>query len=241
MEENRPRLELIFGPMYSGKTTELCRRLNIYADVNPKIRIFYINHVFDIRAVTPFSTHGYISRLNPTINCAKLQKLSDSDYMQYDVIGIDEAQFFPDLYEMVMTAVEKAKKTVIVSSLDSDFRRQHFGQVMKLVQHADKLDKLSAYCMSCSHHTSNSTAMIPAIYSLKIDDTTKFIHLTDDPAQPVRPIEQIEEKKIDVVEKTDIVKKVEKQEGDIISIGGKEKYNAVCRECYLTWDLINKQ
>lgn len=54
---------------------------------------------------------------------------------QYDVIGIDEGQFYPDLVEMVEQWVE-AGKVVLVAALDGDFRRKPFGRVLELVPNA---------------------------------------------------------------------------------------------------------
>ena len=49
-------IDLIIGPMYAGKTTELLRRLNIYAELD--IKTLYVNSILDSRSSLPFSSHN---------------------------------------------------------------------------------------------------------------------------------------------------------------------------------------
>ncbi len=53
--------------------------------------------------------------------------LESIEYATSSVIGIDEAQFFPDLYEFVV-ASEKENKKIIIAGLDGDFNRKPFGR-----------------------------------------------------------------------------------------------------------------
>lgn len=64
--------------------------------------------------------------------CTALTSLSIVSSADYDVIGIDEGQFYPDLIEMVDEFLSKGK-VVVVSALDGDFRRKPFGRVLELV------------------------------------------------------------------------------------------------------------
>ena len=94
-----PSLELIIGPMFSGKTSELIRQLVTYSKAN--LKVLYINSNLDTRCKEAFSTHN--SSLSPTqnINMIKVVNLKDACDLvaDADVIGIDEAQFFPDLVD----------------------------------------------------------------------------------------------------------------------------------------------
>jgi thymidine kinase len=56
-----------------------------------------------------------------------MQRLDD-----YDVVGIDEGQFYPDLVEMVDQFL-RLGKVVVVSALDGDFRRKPFGRILELI------------------------------------------------------------------------------------------------------------
>jgi thymidine kinase len=140
-------LEIIVGPVQCGKTTELIRRLNKYQESGK--RVLYINSVLDTRCSDKsFSTHN-TSITDIAFSGVKLDKLSGYDISGYDVLGIDEAQFFCDLKESVVTWVDSGGKTVIVSGLDGDYRRERFGQISELLSYCDYITKLVAPCSLC--------------------------------------------------------------------------------------------
>ncbi|MCL7047328.1 hypothetical protein MKW94_004843 [Papaver nudicaule] len=66
-----------------------------------------------------------------------------------DVIGIDEAQFFDDLYDFCCKAADHDGKTVVVAGLDGDYLRRRFGSVLDIVPLADSVTKLTARCEIC--------------------------------------------------------------------------------------------
>ncbi|KAK2997976.1 hypothetical protein RJ639_025211 [Escallonia herrerae] len=66
-----------------------------------------------------------------------------------DVIGIDESQFFTDLYEFCCNAADHDGKTVIVAGLDGDYSRRSFGSVLEIIPLADTITKLTARCELC--------------------------------------------------------------------------------------------
>ncbi|RNF01284.1 putative thymidine kinase [Trypanosoma rangeli] len=70
------------------------------------------------------------------------------DWREYDVIAIDEGQFFADLY-IFCTAAVAMGKWVFVASLDGDCHQQLFGDVCRLIPHCEVVEKLSAICMRC--------------------------------------------------------------------------------------------
>ena len=47
-------------------------------------------------------------------------------------------------------------KNVIVAGLDGDFKRNPFGDILKLIPHAEKVSKLSALCTICGDGTKAS-------------------------------------------------------------------------------------
>ena len=144
------RLELIMGNMFSGKSTELIRRINRQKSITKKILI--INYIDDNRySSNSVATHDHVK-----INCLKLKKLSDLNnnfVKDYDCFFIDEGQFFSDLYSFVKDLVELHKKHVVVSGLDGDSDRNAFGEIIKLIPICDKVDKLNAYCNKCNNGT----------------------------------------------------------------------------------------
>ncbi|KAK8576061.1 hypothetical protein V6N13_032624 [Hibiscus sabdariffa] len=69
--------------------------------------------------------------------------------LMLDVIGIDEAQFFEDLYDFCCEAADHDGKTVIVAGLDGDYLRRRFGSVLDIIPIANSVMKLMARCEVC--------------------------------------------------------------------------------------------
>jgi thymidine kinase len=77
-------------------------------------------------------------------------------YATADTIFIEEAQFFPDLYEVIVVCVEDHHKHVIISGLDGDYRRIPFRHIVDLIPFADSVEKKTALCIDCRDGTSAS-------------------------------------------------------------------------------------
>lgn len=138
------QIEIILGPMFSGKSTELMRRCSRKEVIGKKV--CYINHTFDTRTGDFVQTHAQHRK-----DAIKLSKLFDIDilsdkFKEADVFGIDEAQFFPDLYDFVLKC-EEHNKTVIMSGLDGDSDRKPFGQILNCIPLCDSVVKLTAMDM----------------------------------------------------------------------------------------------
>jgi thymidine kinase len=156
-------LELILGPMFSGKTTRLIQHYKAYKFIGKKIVV--INYSLDTRySETMLSSHDRIE-----IPCVFTSTLSDKSlWIDADVILINEGQFFGDLLETVVEMVDVHKKQVHICGLDGDFRRQRFGTLLDLVPYSDKVEKLNAFCGMCkngnfatfSHRVSNESAQV---------------------------------------------------------------------------------
>jgi thymidine kinase len=141
-----PSIDIIIGPMMCGKTSEVIRKLIIYHEMDMKV--LYINHVVDNRSKMTLSTHN-VTIGNIPFDSIKIEMLGLCDISKYDVIAIDEAQFFRDLKNIVVDWVETQKKIVIVAGLNGDFRRQPFGEINELIPYCDAITKLTAFCVSC--------------------------------------------------------------------------------------------
>ena len=138
--------------MCSGKTTELLRRLEV-ASVGKKC--LYINSNIDSRDTTSsglnVTSHNPLySGIATKVQTVKCSKLMNVDVANFDVIGIDEAQFFGDLVVACHTFVDLMKKCVIVAGLNSDWRRQKFGHISELLCKADDITLLKACCVDCA-------------------------------------------------------------------------------------------
>lgn len=152
-------LEIIFGPMFSGKTSKLLELYKQYTFCN--IPIAVINHSSDTRYhETMLSTHD-----NIMIPCIQTTNLMDvwkgKNNIQYaEVILINEGQFFEDIVESVNCMLQM-NKTIIICGLDGDFERKKFGNILDLVPLCDKVTKLSSMCNLCKDGT-------PGIFSLRL-------------------------------------------------------------------------
>jgi thymidine kinase len=159
-------LELILGPMFSGKTTQIIQHYKSYIYIGKKIVV--INYAEDKRYHDSLlSTHDKIM-----IPCVLVKKLSDiledENVKAADIILINEGQFFEDIFEVTLDFVETQNKKVYICGLDGDFQRNKFGNLLDLIPYCDKITKLSALCSSCkngtaglfSHRITNETSQI---------------------------------------------------------------------------------
>ena len=160
-------LEIILGPMYSGKTSRL---VEIYKQCKfCDIPVVVINHSIDTRYDSGeieymLSTHDKVK-----IPCIKTNNLLDlyadnsslNDAISLsDVILINEGQFFSDLVAFVECMLTENKK-IYVCGLDGDFKRNKFGQILDLISLSDKVTKLTSLCSLCKNG-------IPGIFSKRL-------------------------------------------------------------------------
>lgn len=139
-------LKLYLGPMFAGKTSAIVQNYRRYT--RAKKRVLVINHTFDKRySSTHLSTHDGIEI--PCIFANVLQDISDIVQNEYDVILINEGQFFQDIFNTVIEWTEKLYKIVYVCGLDGDSNREQFGDILKLIPYADDYEKLSSICELC--------------------------------------------------------------------------------------------
>ena len=145
------RLELVIGCMFSGKSTELIHKKRQHQLLDKKVMM--ITHKNDDRyEKDAIVSHNMIST-NATSVVELMPLLQTDEYDNANVVFIEEGQFFQDLYEFVVYAVEHDHKHVIVGALDGDYQRKPFWNVLKLVPMADHVEKKSALCMECKDGT----------------------------------------------------------------------------------------
>lgn len=138
-------IELITGPMFSGKTTELMRRLE-RAERAGK-RVVAVKHSADVRySVETLATHAGGRR--DAISAHALAELPLASLGDAQVIGIDEGQFFADLAEHAALWAAAGKK-VIVSALNGTYERKPWPVISLLMPLCDDISHLSAVCSKC--------------------------------------------------------------------------------------------
>ena len=146
------RIELIIGCMYSGKTTEFMRRIMMYKTLSKKIII--LTHSNDTR----YSEEGNIVTHNrEKMNAIGMKNLMDvvetEQYLSSEVVFVEEAQFFQDLFDFTLMAANLHNKVVVICGLDGDFQLNPFEQVVRLITHAESVKKLNALCKKCGDGT----------------------------------------------------------------------------------------
>ncbi len=137
-------IEVIYGPMFSGKSTELLRRIRRYTAAKKECLV--LNYDKDNRYGTDcVATHDHVTwKAYP---CASLESVVVDSGVE--VIGIDEGQFFADIVGFC-ERMANAGKIVIVAALDGNFMREPFGCILNLLPKAEKVTKLSAVCFLCA-------------------------------------------------------------------------------------------
>jgi thymidine kinase len=140
------RVEVIAGPMFSGKTEELIRRLRRAEIAQQKIQVFKPS--LDKR----YGTEKLASHAGSEFTASpvdRAREILDRVEEGTTVVAIDEAQFFNDEITSVVQALADRGIRVIVAGLDTDFRGEPFGPMPVLMVQAEQVDKIHAICIVC--------------------------------------------------------------------------------------------
>lgn len=159
-------LEVICGPMFSGKSEEMIRRLR-RAEIAGQRVVILKPGIDDRYDATDIVSHaGARMRAVPIVYAADVLERAQG----FDVVGIDEVQFLEGT--IVQHALDLANRgsRVVVAGLDQDFRRLPFGPMPELLSHAEFVDKLQAVCHRCGGPATATQRLVdgrPAPYSGK--------------------------------------------------------------------------
>jgi thymidine kinase len=159
----KSKLDIIIGPMFSGKSYELIRRIRLINVLNKKYLV--LKPLIDNR----YSSENFICTHNfDKESCLPVKNLYDciNDNMDYNTIFIDEAQFFPDLKLFVLEMLEKNGINIVLTGLDGDFERKPFGDILYLIPYSNSCVKKTALCKLCNDGT-------PGIFSHRIVKNSK--------------------------------------------------------------------
>ena len=144
-------LKIILGCMFSGKTTELFREYRRHTSCG--FNCLLINHNSDKRYTEnnkKTSSHdgNLINSIHIGDKLIDFFKKNDT-ILNYQIIFINEGQFFDDLYDFVDYIVNKKNKKVYVCGLDGDFQRKKFGSLLDIIPLSDDVIKIKAICTEC--------------------------------------------------------------------------------------------
>ena len=165
MPDQRGRIEVICGSMFSGKSEELIRRVRRAQIARHAVQIFKPS--LDDR----YGADSVNSHDGSVVHAVAIRDPSEiASQLQPDttVVAIDEAQFFDDsLIKVCRHLAHDKQLRVIIAGLDLDFRGDPFGPMPALMAEAEELDKLHAICVVCGRDASRSQRLIngePANY-----------------------------------------------------------------------------
>jgi thymidine kinase len=147
-------LTLYLGPMKAGKSETLIRLYNKYKSIDKKI--YVINHIYDTERtnkIDTIRTHSNIFIDAHSTN-SLLKMTLDTEYINSDIIIIDESQFFIDLVIFIEDQIkEYPNKKFYVFGLIADINQKKIGNILDLIPIADDIIHLKAYCNICKDGT----------------------------------------------------------------------------------------
>jgi thymidine kinase len=160
------RIEVITGPMFSGKSEELIRRLKRARIARQRVLCFKPS--LDVRYhKTAIASHS--SQTLEALTVATVDDLRAALFPVIDeveVIGVDEAQFFDaSILPLSMELMHRGKR-VILAGLDTTFAGEPFPPIPDLMAIADEVTKLSAVCMQCG---------APAIHTQRLGSSQSLV------------------------------------------------------------------
>jgi thymidine kinase len=162
-------LVLILGCMFAGKTETLLAKAHRYLIAKKKIVL--IKYRGDNRySVQDICSHSAKS-MKATFAVDKLKDVDEKSIADADVILIDEGQFFPDLELADNWAKDK---TVIISALKSDWKKEPFPSIAKIIPCVDELIPLRAICSQCGEEASHTKKMVPSQETILIGGSESY-------------------------------------------------------------------
>ena len=177
-------ITVITGPMFSGKTTELIRRIRC-AEI-ARQRTLILKPSVDTRSGLEVVSHSGLRWAAVLAEVGSPHRLP----RELDVLGIDEAQFLGEAWVEAIDAMANAGKEVVLACLNQDFQGRPFGIADRLLAMADNVIHVKAVCLACGAK----------------DAATKTFRISASEAQ--------------------------------VEIGGADKYQALCRRCWVAKQTI---
>ncbi len=150
-------IEAICGPMFSGKSEELMRRLRRAKYARRRVQVF--KPVIDNRySDNEIVSHGDVRMPSQIVNSA--EEILDHTESATQVIGIDEAHFYPGNLVKVATRLADDGKQVIIAGLDTDYMGRPFAPMPDLLTLAELITKTLAICVVCGNPAKHTQRLV---------------------------------------------------------------------------------
>jgi thymidine kinase len=160
------RIEVITGPMFSGKSEELIRRLKRARIARQRVLCFKPD--IDLRYHrTAIASHS--AQTHEAVTVANVERMRETLFPildEVEVIGIDEAQFFDDAILPLTLELVHLGKRIVLAGLDTTFTGEPFGPMPALMAVSDEVTKLSAVCIVCG---------APAIHTQRLGSSQELV------------------------------------------------------------------
>ena len=163
-------IEVITGCMFSGKTEELIRRIRRAQIARQKVGIFkpgIDNRYHESEVVS----HDKKSILSVAIEHSS-QLLDHKE--DFEVIGIDEAQFFDEKLTEICEKLALSGIRIIVAGLDLDYRGVPFGPIPSLLATAEYVTKVHAICPHCGNLATHSYRLTTEQETILVGEKDKY-------------------------------------------------------------------
>ncbi len=150
-------IEVICGPMFSGKSEELMRRLRRARIARKRVQVF--KPALDSRySVDEIVSHGDVRMKSEVIKqTPEILARLDS---RTQVVGLDEANFFGPELVGIASQLADAGKQVIVAGLDTDYMGRPFEPMPELLSVAESITKMLAICMRCGNPAKHTQRLV---------------------------------------------------------------------------------
>jgi len=145
----QPRLEVIIGTMFTGKTTELIRRINRYEITGKKAQLFKPK-IDDRYSLNHVASHDGLKRVVSYVS--DLNELKEKYNPNLEILGVDEPQFMESGIVKFCEDHVSQGGIAVVSVLMKDFQDNYFKfrdgkmDTSEFIRVADHVDFLTAYC-----------------------------------------------------------------------------------------------
>jgi thymidine kinase len=150
-------IEVICGPMFSGKSEELIRRLRRAMIARKRVQVFKPS--LDSRySQDEIVSHGDMRMKSEVIGHAE-EILTRLDW-RTEVIGVDEANFLGPGLIPVAGRLADSGKQVIVAGLDTDYLGRPFPPIPELLALAESITKTLAICMRCGNPAKHTQRLV---------------------------------------------------------------------------------
>jgi thymidine kinase len=141
-------IEVICGPMFSGKSEELIRRLRRAMIARKRVEVFK-PAIDDRYSDDQIVSHGDLRMRSEVVSGAS-EIIARLDWRS-EVIGVDEANFMGSELVAVAQQLADSGKQVIIAGLDTDYLGRPFAPIPDLLAHAESITKTLAICVRCGN------------------------------------------------------------------------------------------